>query len=70
LSPVRGKNIVVSTSVRGNAGDLIRKAALLEGELVEARRAREVAEERFHCLMNSSSEGAWRLVASEVGHSE
>jgi hypothetical protein len=54
----KGKNVIVPAPIRGDAGDLIRKTALLEGELAEAHRAREVAEERFRRLMNSSSEGA------------
>jgi hypothetical protein len=58
------------TSVRRDVGDLIYKMALLEGKLTEAHRAREVAEERFCCLMNSSSKVAWRLVASEAEHHE
>jgi hypothetical protein len=31
-----GKNIAVLASVRGDAGDLIHKTVLLEGELAEA----------------------------------
>jgi hypothetical protein len=54
----------------GDAEDLNRKTDRLKGKLAEACRAREVAEERFCRLMNSSSEGAWLLVASEVGHHE
>jgi hypothetical protein len=45
IVPGTGKNVIVPTSVQGVAGDLIHKMALLEGQLVEARRAREVAEE-------------------------
>jgi hypothetical protein len=37
---------------------LIRKVALLEGELVEVRQAQDLAEERVHHLSNSSAEGA------------
>jgi hypothetical protein len=44
--------------------------ALLEGEIAEACRAWELAEERFFRLMNSSSEGAQCLVAYKVGHHE
>jgi hypothetical protein len=56
----------VPTSIWGDLGDHIRKTALLEGELAEAHRARDVVEERFYRLMNSSSEGARWLVASDV----
>jgi hypothetical protein len=65
-----GKNVVVPAYVWGDAGDLIRKTALLEGKLVEARHTWEVVEERFCRLMNSSSEGVRQLVAFEVGRHE
>jgi hypothetical protein len=65
-----GKNAAVPVSVWGDAEDLNRKTDQLKGKLAEACRAREVVEERFCRLMNSSSEGAWLLVASEVGHHE
>jgi hypothetical protein len=42
----------------GDAEVFIRKVALLEGELAEARRAREVVEEKVHNLLGSSAEGA------------
>jgi hypothetical protein len=64
---VQEKNIVVLASVRGDAGDLVRKMALFKGELAEARWAPEVAEDRFRHLMNSSSEGVQELGASKVG---
>jgi hypothetical protein len=51
----------------GDARDLVYKTALLKGELAEAHRSQEVAEERFHRLMNCSSEGARWLVAFEAG---
>jgi hypothetical protein len=69
-SQVQEKNIIVLASVWGDTGDLIRKMALLEGKLVEAHRDQEVAEERFGHLMNSSSKGARRLVASKAGRRE
>jgi hypothetical protein len=62
IVPGTGKNIVVSVSIW--------RDALLEGEIAEARRAWEVAEERFFRMMNSSSEGVQRLVAYKVGHHE
>jgi hypothetical protein len=70
IIPGTGKNVVVLMSVWGDAWDLIRKMALLEGELTEAHRAREVAEERLRCFMNSLSEGARRLVDSEAWRHE
>jgi hypothetical protein len=53
------ENVAVLASVwGGDAEGFIRKVALLEGELAEARRAREVAEEKVHSLLGSSAEGA------------
>jgi hypothetical protein len=43
---------------------------LLEGELVEAHRAQEVAEEKFRSLSGMSAEGAWRLVVFEMERRE
>jgi hypothetical protein len=45
---------------------LIHKVTLLEGELVEARRTWEVAEEKFHSLSDTSADGTPRLVVSEM----
>jgi hypothetical protein len=54
------ENVAVLASVwgGGDAEGFIRKVALLEGELAEARRAREVVEEKVHSLLGSSAEGA------------
>jgi hypothetical protein len=45
---------------------LVRKVALLEGELAEARWAREVVEEKFCSLSDASVVGARWLVVSEM----
>jgi hypothetical protein len=45
---------------------LVRKVALLEGELAEARWAREVVEEKFCSLSDASAVGARWLVVSEM----
>jgi hypothetical protein len=45
IVPSMGKNVVLQGSVRGDARDLIRKTALLDGKLAEARWAREVDKE-------------------------
>jgi hypothetical protein len=52
------ETVVVLTFFRGDAKGLVRKVALLEGELTEARRAWEKAEEKVHSLLSSSAEGA------------
>jgi hypothetical protein len=51
------ENVVVLAFVQGDAEDFIRKVALLEGELVEAQQAQEVAEEKVRNLSGSSAEG-------------
>jgi hypothetical protein len=61
---------VVLVSACEDAKGLVRKVALLNGELVEARRAREVAEEKFCNLSNMSVDGAQWLVVSEMEHWE
>jgi hypothetical protein len=61
---------VVLMSACEDAKGLVRKVALLDGELVEARRAREVAEEKFCSLSNMSVDGAQWLVVSEMEHWE
>jgi hypothetical protein len=54
----KGESAVVLASTQGDAEGLVRKVALLEGELVEARRARDVDRERVCHLSSSSTEGA------------
>jgi hypothetical protein len=58
------ESIAILAPTQGDGKGLIRKVALLEGELVEARWARGVARERVHHLSNSSTEGVrWLLGA-------
>jgi hypothetical protein len=52
------ESVVVLASVWEDAEGLVRKVALLEGELAEARQAREVAEEKVRNMSSSSVEGA------------
>jgi hypothetical protein len=52
------ESVVVLASVQEDAEGLVRKVALLEGELAEARQAREVAEEKVRNMSSSSVEGA------------
>jgi hypothetical protein len=52
------ESVVVLASVREDAEGLVRKVALLEGELAEARQAQEVAEDKVRNMSSSSVEGA------------
>jgi hypothetical protein len=57
------KNLAVLASIWEDAEGLIYKVALLDGELAEARQAREVAEEKFCSLSDASADGArWQVV--------
>jgi hypothetical protein len=62
---LEAENAVVLASAREDVEGLVRKVALLEGELVEVRRAREAIEEKFHSLSAVSADGMRRLVVSE-----
>jgi hypothetical protein len=59
------ENAPALESAPEDAEGLVRKVALLEGELVEAHRAREVVEEKFHSLFDAAPKGAQRLVVSK-----
>jgi hypothetical protein len=67
---VETKNTVVLAYAREETNGLIWKVTLLEGELAEARWAREVAKENFRDLSNVATDGAWRLVVTEWEHRE
>jgi hypothetical protein len=66
------ESVVALASTRGDVEGLIRKVARLEGELVEAHWARDVARERerVHRLLSSSAEGVQRLMASNTERRE
>jgi hypothetical protein len=64
------ENVMVQASVQEDAKALVYKASLLKGELVEARQAWEVAEEKFFSLSNASDDGARWLVVFEMEHRE
>jgi hypothetical protein len=53
------ENVMVLAFVWEDVEGLIRKVALLEGELAEAHQAREVAKEKFCHLSDASGDGAW-----------
>jgi hypothetical protein len=52
-------------STHKDAEGLVWKVILLEGELAEARRAREVVEENIYGLSDVAVDGARRLVVSK-----
>jgi hypothetical protein len=64
------KHEMVLASAHEDVEGLVQKVTLLKGELAEARRAWEVAEEQFYSLSNASGDGAWRLVVSKMEHRE
>jgi hypothetical protein len=64
------ESVVVLVSARGDAESLVHRVALLNGELVEARRAWDVARERVYRLSRSSVEGARQLMASKMKRQE
>jgi hypothetical protein len=61
---------MVQAFVREDGEALVYKVSLLEGELVEARQAWEVAEEKFFSLSNASDDGARWLVVFEMERRE
>jgi hypothetical protein len=67
VSRVEAENTAALASAHEDAEGLVRKIALLEGELVEARRAREVAEEKSRGLSNAAAnaEHRWEVFEKE-----
>jgi hypothetical protein len=64
------ESIAVLVSACGDAEGLVRKVALLEGELMAAHRAWEKALEKVCNLSNSLADAVHRLVVSETEHRE
>jgi hypothetical protein len=62
---VEAENATTLASSREDADGLVQRVTLLEGELVEARWAWEVAEENFHGLFDVAADGARWLLGSE-----
>jgi hypothetical protein len=50
------ENVAVLASILEDIEGLVRKVALLHGEIVEAQRAQGVLEEKVHSLSGSSAE--------------
>jgi ribonuclease D len=64
------ENIVTLAYAHEDEEGLIQKIALLEGELAEARRAREVAEEKSRVLSNAAVDAERRWEVFEKGRWE
>jgi hypothetical protein len=64
------ENATTPASTREDIVGLVRKVALLEGELAEPHRAREAVEEKFCNLFDMSANGMQWLVVSEKEHRE
>jgi hypothetical protein len=62
---VETENATALASAHEDVEGLVRKVTLLEGELAEAHRAREVAEENFYGLSDATADGVRRLVVFE-----
>jgi hypothetical protein len=62
------ENDAVLAYAHEDAEGLVRTVGLLEGELSEARRAREAVEVKFHSLSSVSANGVRRLVVSKKEH--
>jgi hypothetical protein len=52
------ESVAVLVPVRRDVKALVRRVALLDGELEEACRAQEVAEQKVRDLLSSSAEGS------------
>jgi hypothetical protein len=65
VSRVGAENTVVLASTREDAEGLVQKIALLEGELEEACRAREVPEENSRGLFDMAADAERRWKVSE-----
>jgi hypothetical protein len=64
------ESVAVLVPIRRDVKALVHRVALLEGELEEARRAQEVAEQKVRDLSSSSAEGSRRRVTSKAGRRE
>jgi hypothetical protein len=67
VSRVEVENAVALASAREDAEGLVWKAVVLKGELMEAREAREVAEEKSRGLFNAVADAERQWEVSEKG---
>jgi hypothetical protein len=65
---VEAENAVVLASTHNDAKGLVQKIALYEGELVEERRAKEVAEENSRDLSDVAADAKRQWEVSEMEH--
>jgi hypothetical protein len=70
VSTMEMENTTTLASAREDAEDLVWVIALLEGELVEARWAREVGEEKSHGLSDAAADAERRWEVSKKGRWE
>jgi triphosphoribosyl-dephospho-CoA synthetase len=70
VSRVEEESTAVLSSTREETESFVQKVGLLEGELAEVRRAREVAEETTHGLSNIVADAERWQEEFERGHWE
>jgi hypothetical protein len=70
VSRVEAENATMLASARKDVESLVRKIALLKGELVELRQAREVAEENSHDLSYAVADAERQWEVSKREHQE
>jgi hypothetical protein len=70
VSRVEAENAMMLASARKDVESLVRKIALLKGELVEVRQAREVAEENSHDLSYAVADAERQWEVSKREHQE
>jgi hypothetical protein len=70
VSRVEEESTAVLSSTREETESFVQKVSLLEGELEEVHRAREVAEETTHGLSNTVADAERWQEESERGHWE
>jgi hypothetical protein len=70
VSAVEAESVSTLTSAHEEAEGLVRKITVLEGELAEVHRAREVAKENSCGLSNVTANAEWQREESEREHRE
>jgi hypothetical protein len=59
------ESAAVLSSAHEDTKGLVRKVTLLDCELAEQRRTRQVVKEKFRSFSDAAADGAWWLVVSE-----